>query len=156
MRSRTPSAAFLRAALAGAASGSRSQSALTACAYTPPNPYRRIDRWLHKPGVRRGQAVAAVGELIADKLPQTPARTSAQGLLPRLLLGATAATVLAGRHGESQRRAAVVGALAATATSFAGVRARAAAAARAGSDLPGAVAEDAFAAGLAITATRLG
>ncbi|MDT4928127.1 MAG: hypothetical protein QOF92_994 [Pseudonocardiales bacterium] len=154
MSSRTRSAAFLRAVLAGAASGSRSQCALAACAVShSPTPYRRIDAWLHKPAVRRAQVVAAAGELIGDKLPQTPSRTSPPGLLPRVALGATAASVLAGRRGESQRLAAAIGALAAAATSFGGVRARAAWAARVGSDLPGALAEDALAVATAFTAT---
>lgn len=151
MPSRTST--LVRAALAGAASGSRSQAVLAACALTPPGP-TRVDRWLHKS--RRGVLLGAAGELVGDKLPVTPPRTDPPGLGARLALGAGTAGLIATRRGQSAVLPAVIGLLAAAATTFAGPPARAAAAERFGSDLPGALAEDAFALGLAAAVTRPG
>lgn len=51
--------------------------------------------------------VAAVGELVGDKLPNTPARTQAGPLVGRALSGALCGAAL----GRSQRESAVAGAL---------------------------------------------
>ena len=96
--------------------------------------------------------VASAGELVGDKLPKAPSRLSPLGLVPRIACGAVGATVLAHRSGESQLAAGIVGAVAATAASFAGVRWRAAASRRFGRDLPGAVIEDGVALLLAVGA----
>ncbi|HEV7204761.1 MAG TPA: hypothetical protein VGN18_09120 [Jatrophihabitans sp.] len=146
---------LLRAALAGAASGSRSQAVLAACVLTRPGS-TRLDRWLHRPSVRRSVLYGAAGELVGDKLPVAPSRTEPPGLGARLALGAATAGLLATRRGERPALPAVVGLLAAAGTTFAGPPARAAAAARFGSDLPGALTEDVLAVGLAAAATRTG
>lgn len=148
------SLALLRAALAGAATGSRSMSALAACTLTGPPSSARLDRALHRPAARL-VVVAAAGELVGDKLPKVPARTSPGPLVGRLVLGATTAAVLAGRRREPAVVAGLVGLAAAAATSFGGVPARAALARRLGGDRPGAVLEDVLALGLAGAATRL-
>lgn len=153
MPSRTPT--LLRAALAGAASGSRSQAVLAACVLTPPGS-TRLDRWLHRPSLRRSVLYGAAGELVGDKLPITPSRTDPPGLGARLALGAVTAGLIGTRRGERAALPALVGLLAAAGTTFAGPPARAAAAARLGSDLPGALAEDVLALGLAAAATRSG
>lgn len=138
---------FLRAGLAGAATGMRSQSAIAAYELTAPNAHR----------VRRVvTAAGAVTELVLDKLPRTPSRVSPGGLVPRLALGAVTAWLLAGRGGANRLGAAVLGTAAAGAASVAGVRARAALSDRLGSDLPGALAEDAVALTLAGLAARPG
>ena len=144
----------VRALLVGLATGCRSQSGLAAVVLTPVGP-SRIDRLLHKPGRFWGAAVPVIGEAIGDKSPKAPARTEFPVILARLGFGAVAAAVLASRRGESQVLAAALGAAGATASSYAGVQARAALAARAGSDLPGAFGEDALALGLGLAAARL-
>ncbi len=77
----------LRSAALGAAAGSRSSLGLAATAVG-------TGRW------RTLSSLAAVtGELVADKLPQTPSRLSEQALPPRFLSGALGAGLLARRAG---------------------------------------------------------
>jgi uncharacterized membrane protein len=139
-----------RAAALGAASGSRSSAGITALALTS----RPGDRGViaSRAGSRPGHVatpLAAVAELTADKLPSTPSRLGARGLIPRIALAATAAAGMAIRDGERPEPAAAVAAVAALAGAALGVRFRALAARRLGSDLPGAFAEDALAGTLA-------
>jgi uncharacterized membrane protein len=96
----------------------------------------------------------AAGEVVADKQPAVPGRLSPPGLVPRLTLGATSAAALARRDDEGPALPALVGLAAAGGAAVLGVRARAAAARRLGSDLPGAIAEDALTAGLAWLGAR--
>jgi len=144
-----------RAAALGAASGSRSSAGITALALTS----RRDDRGViaSRAGSRPGQVVApllAAGELTADKLPSTPSRLGAQGLIPRIALAAIAAAGMATRDGERPEPAAAVAAVTAFGGAALGVRFRALAARRLGSDLPGAFAEDALAGTLAWLGAR--
>jgi uncharacterized membrane protein len=139
--------ASLRAGLAGAATGMRSQSALAAFELTAPNAH---------PVRRALTAAGAATELVLDKLARTPSRVSPAGLVPRLALGGVTAWLLAGRGGANRLGAAVVGTAAAGAASVGGARARAALSGRLGSDLPGALAEDAVALTLAGLAARPG
>lgn len=82
----------------------------------------------------------AVGELIADKLPSTPARTAPPGLVARIVAGAVAGACVAG----AAIGGAVVGAVAAVIGTFAGYHARRTLTASAGlPDLPVALLEDA-------------
>ena len=62
--------------------------------------------------------VAAAGELIADKLPQTPARTQAGGLGGRTLSGALCGAALSRSAGQGARTGAIVGALGAVVGSY--------------------------------------
>lgn len=148
--------ALLGSVLAGLATGARSQSALAACALTP-GTWRsnRLDRWLHRFKLPSQLAVSAVGEMVGDKLPQAPARTEPAPLAARAVFGALAAAALASRRGHPAYTAAAVGAGSAVIASYAGVAARADAAGRFGSDLPGALTEDALTLALAFGATRL-
>ncbi|WP_328472617.1 hypothetical protein [Streptomyces sp. NBC_00448] len=89
-------AGLVRAGLVGAASGARSQIGTAAVAVsgraeTAPEP---LDLLAGRPAVI-GTVTAAVGELVADKLPATPSRLTAAGLVPRVVLGGLAAAVLA-------------------------------------------------------------
>jgi uncharacterized membrane protein len=150
----------VRAAALGAATGSRSTAGITALALTS----RPDDRGViaSRAGSRPGQVVAplaAAGEITADKLPSTPSRLGARGLIPRIALAATAAAGMATRDSERPASATVVAAAAlAAVTAFGsaalGVRFRALAARRLGSDLPGAFAEDALAGTLAWLGAR--
>ncbi len=143
---------LLRSAALGAASGCRSTAGATAVVLTArptdPGPAARAGRG-------RLLAVAlAAAELVADKLPVTPPRTQPAGLLPRLGAGAGSATAVAQRDGRAPAAAAAVGTLAAASAAVLASRARALAARRLGSDLPGALLEDVLAALLAWWGTR--
>ena len=67
---------------------------------------------------------AAVGELIADKLPFTPNRTTAGPFGARLLTGALAGGAVAAGHGGSIAGCAVAGAAGAVVGTLGGYRAR--------------------------------
>jgi uncharacterized membrane protein len=144
---------LMRSALAGIASGARSLSAVTACALTAPG-RGRVDALIHRGRVPRVAVAAAALELVGDKLPMTPPRTAPPAFTARVALGAASGGLVAARAGERRTAGALVGAAAAMAWTVLAPHARAAAAARAGRDLPGAVAEDALALLLAAAATR--
>jgi uncharacterized membrane protein len=95
----------------------------------------------------------AVGELVLDKLPQTPSRTAPPSFIARLALGAFSGTVIgtALGHPWTALGAGVVGAVLGT---LGGYRARARLAGSFGRDLPAALLEDAVAVlgGIAIAA----
>jgi uncharacterized membrane protein len=92
--------------------------------------------------------VAAAGELVADKLPNTPSRLTPPGIAARVVLGALAAGLFADARRASWPSAAAIGATSAVAAAKAGhdVRARLALQAP---DPAVAVLEDALALGLA-------
>ncbi|HZB48410.1 MAG TPA: DUF4126 family protein [Mycobacteriales bacterium] len=151
-------AALLRPLLLGVVTGSRSQLGLAVLAWAVP-PDRSDPRALRVLRSRAGRlalGAAAAGEVVADKLPRTPSRTSPPALAGRLVSGALVGALAAGR---ADRRgtalAATAGVLGAAAGSYAGAAYRRAAAARTGTpDLPWALVEDAAAAGLAAAALR--
>jgi uncharacterized membrane protein len=129
---------YLRATLLGAASGSRSSLGLAGLATAAPQ----------GPWLARIATLAAAGELVGDKLPQTPARTEPPGLAARVLAGLACGVVVARRDRAglpSTALAAVLGASAAFAATHAGSAWRGFAARRFGRDLPGALLEDAAA-----------
>jgi uncharacterized membrane protein len=131
-----------RAALLGLATGGRSTSGLAALAVSNPSTSGVLgSRW-----TRRLASTAATGELVGDKLPQTPSRLQPEGLLPRLVLGAAAGAILSHREGGSRNRtllAGLLGLLGAGGGSRLGVSWRQLASRRFGKDLPGALIEDA-------------
>jgi uncharacterized membrane protein len=99
--------------------------------------------------------LAAAGELVADKLPQTPNRLDAGPLLGRLGLRATAGAGIAAANDQSRILGGALGVADAVLGSWAGARYRAALAER--SDAPDAVwatLEDAAAITLCGVATR--
>ncbi|MBE1536409.1 hypothetical protein [Actinomadura algeriensis] len=149
---RRPSLA--RAAALGAATGCRSTAGLTAVALRA----RRTDtgpaRLLARPGVRALHVLMAAGESGWDKHPSVPDRDAAQGMIPRVLLAAAAAAATARRDRTEYGPPALVAAASAAGTAAAAIRLRGAAARRFGSDLPGALTEDAAAALLAWLGTR--
>jgi uncharacterized membrane protein len=140
-------AALLRAAALGASSGSRSVTGLAAVALTSTSD--DTGPVASRLGGRTGttlSSIAAAGELVADKLPGVPSRLAPLGLVPRAAAGATSAAAVARRDGHDPTLPGLVGAAAAIGTAVLGVRLRAAAQQRFGSDRPGAVAEDLLAA----------
>jgi uncharacterized membrane protein len=142
-------AALLRAVALGAASGSRSATGLAAVALTsrPDDTGPVASRLGGRPGSTLS-GIAAAGELVADKLPNVPSRLAPLGLIPRVVAGATSAAAVARRDGHDPTLPGLVGAAAAIGAAVLGVRLRAAAQRRFGSDRPGAVAEDVLAAAL--------
>jgi uncharacterized membrane protein len=81
---------------------------------------------LGSPKVSALLAILAVGEMIADKTPLIPTRTSAPALLGRLLSGALAGATLFVAEGRQRNSGAILGALSAFAAAHAGERLRAA------------------------------
>jgi uncharacterized membrane protein len=138
---------LVSAILVGAASGGRSQAGLAAAYLTAPTPAG--------PATRIAVASAAIGELIADKLPSTPSRLAPAGIAPRVALGATSAALLArrrGGHGVPVLVATVVGAGAAIGGAILGAAWREAADNRGIPALPAALVEDVTSYALAFTA----
>ena len=91
----------------GAATGMRSQLGLAALvAQSDPS----LPPMLRKPGIRGLLLASAVGELVIDKLPGTPSRLAPQGIVPRLALGALAASLSARTRNASWLPAAALGA----------------------------------------------
>src|SRR4051812_9767997 len=88
---------LVRTALLGLATGGRTSSGLAGLAWTStPADAAPLDVLAG----RRGRAVAtvfALGEGVADTLPQTPSRLLAGPLAGRVLAGAVGGVVLAGR-----------------------------------------------------------
>jgi uncharacterized membrane protein len=68
--------------------------------------------------------LGAVGELVADKLPTTPARTGAFPLAARIVMGLLTGACLGTAGGASAWLAALLGAIGAIAGTFGGYRAR--------------------------------
>ena len=92
----------------------------------------------------------AVGELIADKLPNTPARTKPIGLSARVVTGCLCAVAIAISAGESWRWAAILGVIGAVVGTFAGYHARRSLVATGIRDLIVAIGEDAITIALSV------
>ena len=145
----------LSAAALGAASGARSTAGIAALAFTSrPDDNSRIASKLGSRAGRIGAALSAGGELVADKLPATPARTGPPGLAARVVLAGIAAAAVAARRGEGPGVPVLVAVGTAVAAAFLGERLRGVVGGRLGSDLPGAVGEDVLAALLALRGAR--
>jgi len=122
------------------------------------------DRWLRRPDgwpatwlaarpAPTALALAAAGELVADKLPMTPHRTDAAPFAGRVASGALVGAAVAGRRGTSLVGAALAGAVGAAVSTVAMHRVRAVASDQIGA-LPAALAEDALALALGTAASR--
>src|SRR5688572_20451823 len=97
-----------QAALLGLASGGRSTAGIAAVVLTS-----RTDDLpgrLASPWGRRLIPAAALGELVADKLPGVPSRLSPPGLAARVVAGAVAGAALAWRAERSPLAPAIVAA----------------------------------------------
>ena len=158
-----PLPVLVRSALFGVATGARSQLATAALAAVLARDGEvgadssigaRAARLIVTRRGRTALALGAVGELIGDKLPNAPSRLHVPGLTVRLVMSTAGAAVLAERSGAPPRTSALVGGLAALATSIAGARFRGAASRRLGRDWPGALSEDAAAGLLTVVSVR--
>ncbi len=95
--------------------------------------------------------LGALAELVADQLPNTPARTAAPGLTARIVTGLLTGACLGIAAGTSPWLAAVMGALGALAGTFGGYQARVGLVRRLGvPDFAIAIAEDLVAVGLGL------
>jgi uncharacterized membrane protein len=92
---------LVRAALAGVATGARSFTGLAALTLATPAASaasaRQPDRCLRRPWVKGLVTLAAVQELVMDKLPQAPSRLGVIGLGGRVTTAAAVGTVAAQR-----------------------------------------------------------
>lgn len=104
------------------------------------------------PGTVR-RVVAIGGELVADKLPQTPSRLEPAGLAGRLVSGGAGAVILARKAGAPRLVPLLAGVLGAAAGAYGGAAWRRWAAKRR-PDWQGAVVEDTVGLGLAYAACR--
>jgi len=142
-RRRAPGGLVLRSALLGWAAGARSTFGIVAPTLSQ----------ARRRSVVIGAAVAAVGEIVGDKLPVAPSRLAHHGPLLRAGTGAVGAVALARREGAPF----VVPALAGAAGGLAGVYGGAAWRSWAVGRMPdwqAALLEDAAAVGAALLATR--
>lgn len=98
---------------------------------------------------RKGLAIAAAGEWVADKLPFVPARVAPAGLAGRVLFGAVCGGIVAKHRGENPALGMAVGVIGATAAAFGAYYLRKNLARRGVPDFAVALVEDAVAAGLA-------
>jgi uncharacterized membrane protein len=137
--------AVLGSLLLGAASGLRSQLGVATVVVHSDSSLPQI---LQLPWTKRLLVVAAAGELVGDKLPNTPSRLTPPGIAGRLVLGALAAGLFAQTREAPWVPAAPIGATSALAAAKVGhdVRARLA---QYAPDPAVAVVEDALALGLA-------
>ena len=121
----TTMTAYADAALLGALAGGRSMAAPALLAeylrrYGPTRSLRRPFNLLANPRAALLFKIAALGELVADKLPNTPNRILAGPLGGRVAAGALAGIGLAMVADASPFAGAVVGGAAAAAGSYAG------------------------------------
>jgi uncharacterized membrane protein len=111
--------------------------------------------FIEHPATRIVVTLLAMGELVADKLPNTPARTAPMGLIARIVLGGACGAALAVSAGASVVLAAVMGVIGAIVGTFGGYSVRHALVARMHvPDLVVALAEDAIAIGGGLLVVR--
>lgn len=139
----------------GVATGARTSLGLAGVAFAAPlvgstAPVRKVQG-------RAGRIISALlvaGELVGDKLPQTPSRLEPQALAGRVVSGGLGGAGLAGRGVTAGSLGAMAGAVGALLGSFGGARARAYSTDQGWPDWPTALVEDVLAIALALTAGR--
>lgn len=111
--------------------------------------------WLRDPRVAAGLGISALGEEVADKLPQVPSRLKPGPLAGRLALGGLAGAALAREAGVSAAAGGVSGAAGAGLGSYGGYHARTTLVRRTGWPDPiWAVVEETVALGIGFVALR--
>ena len=154
-----PSVALVgRSFTIGLASGLRSLTPLALLDWTrqrTASPANEVERVLDSPVVAVLTGLLASGELIGDKLPNTPSRLRPISLLGRMAIGGFAGARLFRRDGQALIFGALLGAAGAAAGSYGGYYARhALVKATKLPDWPFAIAEDGLAVGLAALAVQ--
>jgi uncharacterized membrane protein len=132
--------------LLGCATGLRSQMGFAALVNGIPSSV--LPRPLRHRGTRTAALTAALGELVADKLPNTPARTAPVGLASRLVLGGVTGALVGSVTGAGVVVTTAIGAGTAGVAAFAGLGARRRLTRRL-TPITAALTEDVVAAGLA-------
>lgn len=153
-RRAAPVGTLARAAALGAATGARSSMGIAALACRARRDDPAAAGFLARPTVRALPVLMAASEVGFDKHPAIPPRDSPEGLAPRVVLAAGSAEVMTRRDQREGGPAALVAAASAVGTALAGMRWRDAARRRFGTDLPGALLEDAAAGLLAWAGSR--
>jgi uncharacterized membrane protein len=121
---------YLSAAAIGAVSGLRSMSGPAFVSQAAARHIVDLEHtplaWLNSDNALRTSAVLALGELLVDKIPSVPDRTSAPLLISRAVSGAVCAYAMCGDRCSKKNRwiAAAVGATAAMASAWAGTKYR--------------------------------
>jgi uncharacterized membrane protein len=118
---------LLLAFLIGFFAGLRSLTAPAATAWAVYLGWLKLERPLALIGSLPAVAiftVLAVVELVADKLPQTPSRTSPPGLIARIVMGGLSGACVSAGGGQGIFLGVLLGAIAGVAGCFAGYRAR--------------------------------
>ncbi len=141
---------LVRAVLAGAATGLRSTSGVGALVETGSSGLPAV---CTAPPARIVAGLAVGGELVGDKLPNTPSRLELPGLTARVVLAAVAGAVIARSAGRHPVPAIALAATTAAVSVRVGHDLRAAASTRV-PPIAAAVGEDVVALGLALLAAR--
>jgi uncharacterized membrane protein len=118
---------ILLAFLIGVVAGLRSLTAPAAVAWAVHLGWLKLDGPLALFGHTASVAVftaLAVAELVADKLPKTPARTAPLGLCARIVTGAMSGATVAAAGGQAAVLGALLGAVGGVAGAFGGYQAR--------------------------------
>lgn len=118
---------LLLAFLIGFFGGLRSLTAPAAIAWAVHLGWMKLDRPLSLMGSFPAVAiftVIALGELVADKLPQTPSRTAPLGLIERIVMGGLTGACVAAAGGQGVFFGAVLGAVGGVTGCFIGYKAR--------------------------------
>jgi len=140
---------FTSALLLGVTAGLRSMTAPAALALAQQTPGAGRNWLLETPQAARVLTALAVGELIFDKLPFAPNRTSSAGLTGRLLSGGMCGAAVVP---EDQAAGALLGIAGALVASFAGLALRRRAARASGLPTLVAIAEDGLTIGIGLLA----
>ncbi len=77
-------------------------------------------KYLYSRNAALAVGVAAVGELVADKIPNSPSRLKLYELLPRIVSGAFCGATVCAAERENKTTGAIIGGLAALGGAFAG------------------------------------
>ncbi len=118
---------LLLAFLVGFFAGLRSLTAPAATAWATYLGWLKLERPLSLIGSIPAVAIftlLAIVELVADKLPQTPSRTSPPGLIARIVMGGLAGACVSAGGGQGIFPGVVLGASGGVAGCFAGYQAR--------------------------------
>jgi uncharacterized membrane protein len=118
-----------RAALLGFAAGLRSQIPFAHLIYAVDQGelslgQSSLDRWLRHPRAVQIATISAIGEMVGDKLPFAPPRTTPTQFLGRLMFGAIAGSIGARSLGGPLGTGAAIGAVAAGMSTFLGTTLR--------------------------------
>ena len=113
---------YAKSAAIGAVAGLRclTAPAMLGCFASRENAGELKNNFLSSPKISAVIGVAAVGELIGDKLPSTPNRTEPSGLIARIVSGAFVGGSVCAAKKKSVLTGAFIGAVAAVAAAYAG------------------------------------